>query len=86
MVDLCLSHCPCLWRWWTSRRALEAWLLYAGLVGASAWAGHAVLGEGAWLESDRALYRVLNALDLGPVTALHYAARGGWEARGSGRS
>src|SRR5687768_12807952 len=54
-------------------RGAVTWLLYTGLLAGAAWAGHAALEAGPWLEGDRALYRALNAPDLGPITAVLYA-------------
>ena len=54
-------------------RGAATWLLYTVLLAGAAWAGHAALGTGSWLEGDRALFRALNAPDLGPITAALYA-------------
>ena len=53
-------------------RGVALWLLYAGLFAGAAWAGHAALHPGTWIETDRALFRALNLVELGPITAALY--------------
>jgi membrane-associated phospholipid phosphatase len=49
-------------------RGLALWLLYASLMAFAAWIGSALIQPGAWLEADKALFRALNGLALGPLT------------------
>ena len=51
-------------------RAIVLWLLYVSLMAVSGWAGSALVQPGGWLEADKALFRALNGLALGPLTGL----------------
>ena len=54
-------------------RGALAWLLYRALLAGAAWAGQSVLAPGAWIEADLAVYRALNGVELGPITAVELA-------------
>src|SRR5829696_6031132 len=51
-------------------RAALLTLLLISLLAFSRWAGHVVAEPGGWLALDTALYRAINSLQLGPLTAL----------------
>ena len=53
-------------------RGAALWLLYTGLLAGAAWAGHAVLEPGGWIDADRAVFRALNLQELGPLTSVQY--------------
>ncbi|HET7771362.1 MAG TPA: phosphatase PAP2 family protein [Chloroflexota bacterium] len=53
-------------------RGVATWLLYTGLLAGAAWAGHAAIEPGGWIETDRAVFRALNLPELGPITAALY--------------
>jgi membrane-associated phospholipid phosphatase len=54
-------------------RVVALGLLYWGLLAFAAWLGGAIVQPGPWLDTDRALFRALNGLALGPLTGFLFS-------------